>query len=236
MTLINPYALQTGQLPIGMMPVPPQAGFGGLLETGGGVKVAVQRSSNNMIRAVKAALKELGLFHGAVSGPYDAQLKSSILAFQQQQGLQKTGLPNKPTRVALKDAVVQKQAAQAQTVPQAMPQTLPQSMAGTGTIAQYGPQVGVPGYGAYGAPYPGIGIPQVPWPETANQQPSNRAQASVTNQSAIAPTASSVANQSVTNRNRDATDNSWLAGMTYNQYPYLPSGTGTTAAPPGFLA
>lgn len=277
-TFLVPWSMSTPaagpQLPVGPQMANPFAvggmgspvvapGFGGILDGTRGVRSVYQRGSNSVVRAVKAALRELGLYHGDVSGPYDAALRTSILAFQGRTGLRKTGTPNKPTRIALKNAVARKHAAarvsarRAAAAPSPMPI---QSGYAAGPAIRSGYAVGpaiqsvaqqdtlplgyLNPYGAanpylnpYGtanpyafgmsSPYPSLGAPgafgaMAPYGMTApwSSPMPNRPQASITNQSGIAPTAGSAANQHVDNRNSDARSNAWLGGTTYAQYPW----------------
>ncbi len=62
-------------------------------------------------KAVKAALKELGFFRGAVNSKKSKSYRRSILAFQKKNGLRRTGKMNAETRQAIRTHLEKRQSA-----------------------------------------------------------------------------------------------------------------------------
>ena len=199
----------------------PQAGMGlvadpygiGVASTGDAVSGAAQATGAKpgLTEAVKAALRELGLFRGAVTSNYGTGVRSSVLAFQKKSGLKATGKPNAKTRKALKAALLKKQAAAAAKQPTFVPTPTLQPDLRVGTPAGVNPYAGqvpgaVTGYPttAGAAMLPMLGAAGAPLEMTGAGTPSGP-QVNATNQSGLAAGAHG-ATQNVTNRNAFASD------------------------------
>lgn len=107
-------------------------------------------SDSSVVRAVKAALRELGLYDGPINGTYDARVRQSVLAFQKQEGIARTGKPNARTRKALKNAVTEKAAAAAPARPQHVPAA--GAAPGSAVVSGAAPLTGAAAGFAAGAP------------------------------------------------------------------------------------
>lgn len=96
-------AFGTQAVPVGLTPLPVAGAVGAAAG-------ATAVSGNRFVRAVKAALHELGLYKGEVNDVFDKQAKASVLAFQKKAGIKPTGKPTAKTRKALQKAILKKAA------------------------------------------------------------------------------------------------------------------------------
>lgn len=178
-------------------------------------------SNNRFVRAVKLALRELGLYHGKVTSAYDTQTRRGVAAFQRRSGLRATGQANVGTRRALRRAVLNQATGQRALVGIA-PDGSRITHVARGTRRSGAPvaagTLGMAGAGGlispYGAQMPGAGAPASPFamgtlpfhgpgmtlPPTGLPQAPDGPQVNASNQQGIA-NGTTGATQNVTNRN-----------------------------------
>lgn len=102
-----------------------QPDFSGPLESQEKPSIGNAIAGNPVVRAVKAALTELGLYHGAVDDKLDAATRRSVLAFQKRNRLKATGKPDVQTRKALQRQVAARSATARAKSPGAQATTAP---------------------------------------------------------------------------------------------------------------